>query len=192
MKYAAYLLILVVFLGFFVSGCGHEPVLPPVDRPVCLGTNDTEAVMEACSKVLEDIGFSIEKYDIEAGFIRTRPLRGGQFFELWRHDNVGRKNKGEANIHSLRRVVDVELSEEDGKICVNCIVNVSRFGLVPENKSLSMAESPIMLTGSRSGVQRLEPATDQIYWTGMGSDTVLEDKLLREISQRVSTGEGAQ
>lgn len=192
MKFTAYLPISVVFLGLFVSGCGQAPVMDPVERPVCLPLSDTEVVMEACSQVLERVGFTIEKYDIAAGYIKTRPLRGGQFFEFWRHDNVGKKNSHEANIHSLRRVVDVELSRQGGKICVNCVANVTRLGLVSEEDNLSMSQSPEMFTGSSSGVQRLDPIAAQMYWVDMGTDTMLEDKLLRQIAQMISMGKGKQ
>jgi hypothetical protein len=192
MKFTAYLSILVMFLGLFVSGCGQALVPAPVDRPVCLGVSDSETVMVACAEVLEGIGFTIEKYDVEAGYIKTRPLRGGQFFEFWRRDNVGRKNSNEANIHSLRRVVDVELSQEGEKICVNCVAKVTRLGIVSEKDSLSMSQLPEMITGSSSSIQRLDPATDQIYWVDTGTDTMLEDELLRQIAQSISIGKGTQ
>ena len=178
MKFTTYLLISLVLLGL---GCSKR-VLVPVDQPVCISTTDVEAVMDRCSSVLKKFGFVIEKYDVEAGYIRTRPLRGGQFFEVWRRDNVGSENAKEASTHSVRRVAEMELRQDAGKICVECVVNVSRLGMVDE-EPLHWAKVPTMYTG---GGDRLGPdaENEDVYWVEMAGDELLEDALLRELRKR--------
>ena len=178
MKYTAYLLISFVFLG---SGC-TKSVRVPVEQPVCIPITDVEKVMERCSSALEKFGFVIEKYDAEVGYIRTRPLRGGQFFEVWRRDNVGGENVKEASTHSIRRVAEMELRQDAGKICVECVVNVLRLGMVNE-EPLTWSEVPEMFTG---GINRLGPnaENEDIYWIEMGADELLEDALLRELQKQ--------
>ena len=175
MKLTTYFLISLVFVGF---GCSNR-VRIPVKQPVCISGTDVEAVMERCSSVLEKFGFVIEKYDAEVGYILTRPLRGGQFFEVWRRDNVGRENVKEASAHSVRRIAEIELRRDAGKICVECVVNKWRLGMV-DDEPLMWAKVPQMYTG---GSDRLMPdaENEQIYWIEMGEDELLEDALLRDL-----------
>jgi len=175
MKYATYLLISLVFVGL---GCSNR-VRVPVKQPVCVSSTDVEAVMENCSSALMQFGFVVEKYDTEVGYIRTRPLRGGQFFEVWRRDNVGGEKMKEASAHSIRRVAEMELRQDAGKICVECVVNVSRLG-IDDEESLMWTKVPEMFTG---GSDRLMPNAEKedIYWVEMGEDELLESSLLREL-----------
>lgn len=178
MKFTTYLQVLAVFLVFFGFGCSKR-VRIPVEQPVCIANGDVEGVMESCSSALKKFGFIIEKYDVDVGYIRTRPLRGGQLFEFWRRDNVGRENIKDSSIHSIRRVAEVQLRQDAGKICVECVVNVWRLGM-ENDEPLSWSEVQHMYTG---GSESLSPTIEdeKTYWIEMGEDELLESELLREL-----------
>lgn len=102
----------LVAAGLSLPGCGGPNAAPA--RIVCgAGVTRTE-VVQAAGDVLTRMHFAIEKLDAEQGIVRTRPLRGGQFFELWRSDNAGAYNWAEANLQSVRRVVELRVIEEAG------------------------------------------------------------------------------
>ena len=175
MNFKTYLLISLVILCI---GCG-KTVRVPVEQPVCVSNTDVEEVMDRCATVLQKFGFVIEKFDVDVGYIRTRPLRGGQFFEVWRRDNIGHQKVSEASIHSVRRIAEIQLRQDAGKICVNCIVNKERLGMVDE-EPLMWTKVSQMYTG---GTGRLtpDPENEDIYWIEMGEDELLENAFLKEL-----------
>ena len=80
-----------------------------------IGTGD---LMEVAEDVLAGMYFTIEKADAQNGLIRTRPLPGAQFFEFWRSDNIGTDNTIAANLHTIRRTVTLDISQQD-RSCVS-------------------------------------------------------------------------
>ena len=66
----------------------------------------------AAERVLTRMHFAIEKLDAEQGVVKTRPLRGAQFFEFWRSDNVSSYDCEEANLQSVRRTVELRVKKE--------------------------------------------------------------------------------
>ena len=89
------------------SGCASNQQAVS-DDPVCLPNTLTDQVMQTAQGVLLKMHFEIEKYDIDARYIRTRPLSGAQFFEIWRQDNATASSAAQANLYSLRRIVELE------------------------------------------------------------------------------------
>ena len=70
-------------------------------------------VVDAAGDVLTRMHFVIEKLDAEQGLVRTRPLRGAQFFEMWRSDNASTFAWEESNLQSIRRAVELRVGPED-------------------------------------------------------------------------------
>jgi len=93
------------------SGCAKQQQYEPVERIYVPDIDKAEA-MQIAEDVLVKMHFTIEKADYESGIIRTRPLPGAQFFEFWRSDNVGAFNTAEANLHSIRRIVELHISQK--------------------------------------------------------------------------------
>ncbi|MHC5181667.1 MAG: hypothetical protein ACYSOW_07350 [Planctomycetota bacterium] len=166
-----------------LSGCGSEQTVS--EDPVCLPVFP-EPVMQSAQTVLLKMHFDIEKYDTSARYIRTRPLSGAQFFEFWRRDNASASAMAQANLHTLRRIVELEFTPQDATTCIQCRVQVSR---------LSMSEKPIEGAGRMSGIytesstryQTLEVGSQdqsQIEWVEIGRDYDLEHKILGLISEK--------
>lgn len=173
------------FLATFLAGCGTEPTEPA--QPICLSDGQTETIMAEAEDVLGRMHFAIDKADIQNGYIRTQPLTGAQAFEFWRTDNVGKFNTAEANLHTVRRIVEIEISSEQGKVCTNCVVTVERMSL-PERETPSASRTSALFTRSSPSLQRLELNPSQqkdMTWIELGRDWRLEAEILNRLNARL-------
>jgi hypothetical protein len=160
-------------------------------KPLCMVNMDKVEFMKVAEDVLVGMQFAIEKADTESGVLRTRPLSGAQFFELWRSDNAGGFNTAEANLNSIRRTAELQVSEEaSGELCVMCSVLTERLD-IPEQKDITNSGRAYQLF-SRSGqkIQKLElnkEQQEQMAWIDMGRDVQLETKILSRIEDHIAS-----
>ncbi len=180
----------LVLAGVFLQGCkSGEPAAGP--RQACSQARP-HAAMEAAKTALVDMGFQIEKFDPDAGFIKTKPLSGAQFFELWRGDNAGGFGAAEANLHSIMRTIEMTFKQTDGQLCVVCEARVMRLSL-PERNVTGTAGAYAMFTKSSSKLMtvRLSPEQqEQMAWVDMGLDAGLAQKVLDTMDLRLTAGGG--
>lgn len=168
------------------AGCARQqqiPIIGPISVPD-IGTSDT---MEVAEDVLAEMHFEIEKADIPTGYIRTRPLPAAQFFEFWRSDNVGSKNSMLANLHTIRRTVVLDVSDENGLLQIDCHVLVQRLSL-PEREVSSSARIYGMHTRSSPTLQKLSfdfGQTRDAAWISLDDDKELAAEILRRIAERI-------
>ena len=174
-------------LALTCTGCAQPELMTP-SQPVTLQTTDKALTMKAAERVLRNMQFVIEKYDVEKGLITTKPLSGAQFFEFWRADNASSFAYGEANLHSIRRTVALNLSQNASDISLDCDVNVTRLS-IPEMKVAGMAHAASMYTDSDSSLQKLvlnaEQAED-MAWIELGPDPDLEMVIMQRIKQKLT------
>lgn len=183
-KVESFRLACVVFLA--LGGCAGAQRFEAVEE-LCVGGVARAEAMRAGEDVLGEMGFGIEKSDADSGFIRSRPLRGGQFFEFWRKDTRGPFNSAEANLHSVRRIVEIEIKQGEGQLCIGCAANVQRLNL-PEEEVVSISHSYAMFSDSEESAQRLEVGPGQrrgMAWIELGRDARLETELLRRIEAKI-------
>ncbi len=155
---------------------------------VCVGDVEKAAAMQAAEEVLAGMHFTIEKADAETGLIRTRPLSGAQFFEFWRKDSVGGHNKAEANLHTIRRTVELNISKDGEATCIGCNARTQRLNL-PEYEGSSSARAYAMFSESSASLQRMRLRSDQrtgVAWVDLGRDARLEAEVLERIEKRIS------
>ena len=95
-----------------LPGCGGPNAAPTPAQMICANGVTRADVVQAAGDILTRMHFAIEKLNAEQGLVRTRPLRGAQFFELWRSDNAGAYNWKEANLQSVRRSVELRVTGE--------------------------------------------------------------------------------
>ena len=172
-------------------GCSSEKQISP-SEPVCLRLADKSRIMEITEDVLTSMNFVVEKYDVETGFVSTRPLRAGQMFEFWRSDNADGADWAEANLHSIRRTAQLNLSEEGGEVCTTCKVGIQRLSL-PEREITGMSWLAGMFTDSGQTQQRLTLNPEQqegMAWIDLGADPALERKILASIEAKFTRLEG--
>jgi len=147
-------------------------------------------MMQAAQEVLLAMSFPIEKFDVEQGLIRTWPLRGAQFFELWRRDNASGFDAAEANLQTVRRTVELHAGTPfpgASGLRLNCTVTVQRLSL-PENQIPSISQMYRMHSQSTPTTQRLAVTPQQqraMAWLDLGTDPQLEAKILQRIEQRL-------
>ena len=199
------LLLMVCAALLLLAGCAEtqrdEAVEPPLlacaanrggtearQRRVLIQTQrcwvDKVQAMQIAEDVLAKMRFTIEKADAQSGLIRTRPLPGAQFFEFWRSDNVGAFNCAEANMHSIRRIAELNIKQQDEGLSIGCDVKVYRLSL-PEHEVSSSARAYEMFSESSSLLQviRLNPEQKAgMAWVNLGRDKRLEAEILKRIS----------
>lgn len=180
----------------FLAGCAEQQQFEAVEQ-ICVPDTAKAEAMQAAEDVLGKMHFTIDKADAERGLIRTRPLPGAQSFEFWRSDNVGAFNSAEANLHSIRRVAELDISPRDlpggkpgsgGQLCIGCNVKVSRLSL-PEQQISSSTRAYQMFSQSSSAIQRLELHPQQkkgMAWVDLGNDTRLATEILKRIEKQMN------
>jgi len=173
-------------LVLFLSGCGNK-YAKAVDR-LCPANTTRQSAMTASENALEDMHFTIEKFDAEAGLIKTAPMQGAQSFEFWRSDSVGSFNQAEADLQSIRRIIEINVTEQDGKICINCKATTQRLSM-PQGISAEEQDYG-SLVKSRRSVQQLGPTSKQkanICWINLGRDNQLETEIIKRIEKKIAS-----
>ncbi|MBL7107275.1 MAG: hypothetical protein ISS77_06685 [Phycisphaerae bacterium] len=172
---------LACVLGLFIGGCANHAEFTAVDNiTVPLGK---ELAMKAAEKQLKAADFAIEKYDIEDGYIRTRPLSGAQIFEFWRDDNVGAYNTFEANLHTIRRVVELRFAQLNSGTAINCVAKTYRLRIKKSELASNSQSSGFSIKG-RDFAQKLNIPAKQKSWTELGNDQRLSTCILEKIEQK--------
>lgn len=177
---------LMALLSGCLVGCGGAS--RKAAAPAVLTGSDPAVMMAAAQETLERMHFTMDKYDVQAGYLRTRPLRAGQFFEPWRTDNASLSAAGQANIDSLRRTVEVFVEPQEGVVQLRCAVTVEKLSMRPRPIQ-STSRLPSMYTDSSRKRQSL--AMDEglmgqtIEWVDLGPDQALEQRILSKIQRQL-------
>lgn len=170
-----------------IAGCRQTQTFQPVEQ-ICTPGIEKAKAMEIAEEVLGQMHFTVEKADLDSGFIRTAPLRGAQFFEFWRTDNVGAFNSAEANLQTIRRVAELNIDHRDTQLCIDCKVKVYRLNL-PEHKTSSGSYAYAMFSESGRLKQRLELSPEQkqaMNWADLGTDEMLSSAVLNRIENKIA------
>jgi len=194
-----------------LPGCGGQTVSTAPTRIVCPEGATTADVLQTAEKVLTRMQFSIEKLDVDQGIVRTRPLRGGQFFEFWRSDNASPFGGAEANVQSVRRSVELRVvsalqgeEHEAGvsatasnppsairnppsSVCLECRVSVQRMN-VPGSAPGGVSQAYELRSHSAPTLQRREVLLQRRQgkeWIDLGPDPALAAKILGRIERRL-------
>ena len=167
------------------AGCGGRDQIEIIEQ-VCQSDVAGAEAMKIAEDVLVRMYFTIEKADPQQGLIRTKPLSGAQSFEFWRSDNVGKYNTKLASLHSIQRIVELKLTEQNGQICIDCSVQVARLSL-PQSDIAGTAKPYSTFTESGIDVQELRTSDDpeqEPAWVNMGNDVKLQSSILHKIRKR--------
>lgn len=183
------LLIFCFFAFAFLAGCGQPKRIETVEQ-ICLPELEKQRAMQVARQVLSSMHFTIEKFDTDTGFIRTRPLAAAQFFEFWRRDNVGAYNFALANLHSIRRTVELNIYPvNQGKLCIDCKVKVQRLSLAG-HQVISGQQAYRTFSKTCPSIRKLKLATRpaaNFVWVDLGEDKQLTTEILEQISSLLDT-----
>jgi len=184
----------LVTCALTLAGCTQQHEV--VTEQICVPDIDKAEALEVAEDVLAKMHFTIEKVDGQSGYIKTRPLAGAQFFEFWRSDNVGSGSSLQANLHTVRRTVELRIvprtsrerrAPSDEELYIGCDVRVQRL-LLPEREISSSARGYELFSTSSPTIQRLRLDPEQqkdMAWVDLGKDEQLATEILKRIEKRM-------
>lgn len=107
--YAGLALGLVLLGGLIVlPGC-QAPAQPTGPTELVLHVPDYETFFDRSLSVLRLYDFPPDRVDRVRGLIVSRPATSGQWFEWWRADSRGGYQLAESSLHTMRRIVTVNI-----------------------------------------------------------------------------------
>ena len=121
---------------------------------------------------------------LTAGRIDTFPTVGATIFEPWRGDSVGRQERVESTLQSIRRRAEVRVTPVTGGYEVDVVVLKELEDLLwPEHATAGAATFRYDDTLTR--VVNLELGQDtNLGWIPQGRDTALEQQILSDLQAR--------
>ena len=175
----------------FLWGCAQSPSRESdLSRIVCPETGQGQA-FAAAQQAVRSMYFVIDEADLQTGYIKTLPLSGAQGFELWRSDSVGMFNAIEANLQSIRRIAELQITAHDKDIHINCVVTTQRLNM-PGRQVSSSSQAYRIHSDSSGAIQRLKLTPEQernMVWIDLGPDQRLAQRILDRIRKQLSAAQ---
>ena len=178
---------LVASALLFLAGCAqqHQPL--QVIKQICLPQTAKAQAMQSAEDILARMHFTIDKSDLEQGYIRTRPLQAAQFFEFWRSDTIGKANATEANIHTIRRTAELHIIEKEQQLCIDCNVKTQRLSLFDtEGSSEAIARDRFQTRETISARKKMRIHATQKAWIDLGNDDQLTTVILNRLKENLT------
>ena len=176
----------LITCALILASCAEQQQYSEAE-PLLIENIDKPGIMKIAEDVLVKMHFTIDKANEENGFIKTKPLTGAQFFEFWRSDNVGADNWLLSNLHSIRRLVELNIYEQDKNLLINCDVQIYRLSL-PERNIRSSAHAYDLFSASGPALQNIQITPEQkadMAWIDLGKDKELAAEILRRIEKQI-------
>ncbi len=180
-------LFLILATLAFLAGCASTESQTQSAQPLKIENVSQAEAMNATEVVLAEMHFPLTKNDPNNGVMRAGPLTGAQFFEFWRMDNASLGDAFEANLHTVRRSVELDFGQIDGQLNVQCTVRVQRLSL-PEEDIPSVSQAYRIYSKSTRETQRLKLYPDQmknLSWIDLGQDPALAQQILTQIVRQI-------
>jgi hypothetical protein len=168
-----------------LAGCAGNGYVVTTQQ-VCTSAVTKPQLMASAEKVLADMHFAIEKLDANAGYIKTVPLSGAQTLEIWRADSVGSFNQVEADLQTIRRTIELGITDDNapGQVCINCIATTERLSM-PQDLTAS-GQTQIVMSGRQRSVRKLGERKTDLTWINLGRDQQLETEILKRIDKQLT------
>lgn len=181
------LILLIPTAVTVLVGCASTDSQAQLGQPLQIADVNRAEAMDAAEVVLDEMHFAVTKKDPNSGVVRTDPLSGAQFFEFWRVDNATIGDALEANLHTIRRSVELSFGRTDDQLTVQCVVRVQRLSL-PEKDIPSVSHAYRIYSQSTRETQRLRLYPDlmkNLHWIDLGQDPALAQQILTQISRQI-------
>jgi hypothetical protein len=177
--------LLTCSLLFWLAGCAQNKYTKTIEQ-LCPPAANKTAAMTTAEQVLAEMRFSIEKFDVNVGYIRTAPLSGAQSFEFWRADSVGSFNRTEADLQSIRREVEINISEQAGQLCINCRATTQRLSLPQSQTATDQHTAMSYQQRDTKNPKLTREQKTNLTWTDLGRDNQLETEILKRIEKQLA------
>ena len=176
--------------GMTIAGCAGQTYYldPNQSQTMTFPSTDRLETMDVAQKILGQMHFTISQMDTSKGTLATNPLPGAQFFEFWRKDAVNSKSLVESSLHTLRRSVTLEFSEQGAGTLARCQVLTERLS-VPNRQVAGHSRAHGLLTESsqsRPTMQLSQSQKDQMAWLPLGYDPDLAQFILLHIETEIT------
>ena len=187
-----------MFLLAMVALAGCHQSAPPFELTAqefsLSGPDDRDAIFEACLEVLRVHRFKLDRVDRLGGVVSTFPVTSQSFFEFWRNDVTTHYDRTEATLRTVRRRVEIRLTDAADRQHKKLIVTVHRERFSTPDRQYNSAAAAFRVFSSglpSTAGTTIVPARDNV-WIPAGRDGAFEQKLLREITARMFTGNAGQ
>lgn len=189
---------LVVACALPLWGC-RAPAPPTGPTTAVVHVADYDAFVDSTLSVLRRYDFPPERVDRLHGQIVSTPTTGGQWFEWWREDSRGGYQLLESSLHTIRRVVTVDIEPLDtpadaapttsapetdvatpGAYRVRVQVDKSRYS-APE-RQITTTSGALRIYSAAVPTAEGRRAPRRPLWTPLGRDALLEEWLLTKIT----------
>lgn len=176
--------------GMTIAGCAGQTYYPDPNQSQAMTfpSTDMSETMDVAQEILGQMHFTLSQMDTSRGILTTNPLPGAQFFEFWRKDAVNSKSLAESSLHTLRRSVTLEFSEQGSGTLVRCRVLTERLS-VPNRQVAGHSRAYGMLTESSQSIptmQLSQSQKDQMAWIPLGYDPDLAQLILLHIETEIT------
>ncbi len=185
----------ILTIAALLGGCAGPRPSAPAGEPFHVAGATTAGAVQAAENVLLRMHFEIEKADRVHGVVRTRPLRGAQVFEFWRQDTPTASDVIQADIQTIRKIVEINFTPTGNQLALNCRVRVQRLSL-PEAGTASVSHAYQMHSRSTATEQSLQLSARQqrqMAWIDLPDDSVLAGRIVEQVTHAAeSNPEGAE
>jgi hypothetical protein len=192
------------FILLFIAGCAAPPGTPKIDpiyappetatidfwmdRPATVVVNDVEydRLWRACERVAADRSYALERRDYRNGVLTTRPVLGGQFFEVGRHTVADSYGFAESNLGTVRKTVQFQiLTLDDGTFEARPKVVVERRVVLERRVSIGLQNRNAFGGAAVVGTNDYDPTVpfSAEYWYASRRDEALEGQLAGELKK---------
>jgi hypothetical protein len=183
-------------ISVLTAGCAMQSRSAAPGEPTHWAGVTTADAVQAAEDILVRMNFEIEKADATHGVVRTLPLRSAQVFEFWRQDNAAASDVLQADVQTLRKLVQIEFKPAGGQLAVNCRVRVQQLS-IPEAQTAFVSHAYQMHSRSTPTTQTLDLSPKQkreMAWIDRDDDPILAQRIVERIAGRVQPGssEGAK
>lgn len=176
-----------------MAGCAGQTYYADPKQSQAMTFPDTDMLetMNAAEKIIEQMHFTVSQMDTSKGILATNPLPGAQFFEFWRKDAANSRSLAESSLHSLRRSVTLEFSEQGTGTLAQCHVLTERLN-VPNREIAGYSRAYGLHTESSASTPTMrlsQSQKNQMAWVPLGYDPDLAQSILTHIETEITSSQ---
>ena len=181
------LALLIVGLACVLTGCADTARISQAE-PISLA-GPGERIWQLSQSELKARGFQLDRVDRRGGLIQTFPRTSGQFFEFWCHDVVTSEALLESSLHTVRRIITVEMhpvADNEFQLC--CNAQVERIAVANEIVSGRIRTKDVFggAVGRMPGLSTDRRAHQvPVDWVPLGRDGPLEQAILDSVRRKL-------